>query len=74
MTSLFSPASGSLKKSGVSLKQVIRSEGGVTSGFWFTVKKSSICTHIFSGVDAGASVPLGSVISMAYFKIVPVDR
>ena len=31
----------------------------------------SDCTHVFSGIEGGASVPLGSVHSMAYFSSVP---
>ena len=34
----------------------------------------SNCTHIFRGVSGDASLPLGSVHSIAYFSRVPVGR
>ena len=33
-----------------------------------------ICTHVFSGTDGDASLPLGSVNSIAFFSSVPVGE
>ena len=34
----------------------------------------SSCTHVFSGTDGNANLPLGSVNSIAFFTSVPVGK
>ena len=69
VTCLLSPSCWSLKASGDPSIQLLGAIPGLTCSTIF-----SICIHTFSGALGGASVPLGSVHSIAYFSIAPVGR
>ena len=57
-----------LSSSCMSLKTI----GAPSRQLLAAIMASSACTHVFSGTEGAASVPLGSVHSMAYFLSVPV--
>ena len=69
VTTLRSPSCWSWKTSRESGRQYF----GAGPGLGFVATFSS-CTHVLSGTDGDANVPLGSVNSIAFFSSVPVGK